>query len=103
MYKIYIDTTKRYEKIVSLRKNETEIDLIEGNIDIVSSIQEILKKNELKLGDLEEIVPNPGPGSFTGIKIGITIANVLNWATGKKKIEELTKPNYGKEPNIQKS
>jgi len=103
MYRIYIDTTKRYEKKVRLKKDRVEIDLIEGDIDIVSSIQKILKKNGLKLGDLEEIVPNAGPGSFTGIKIGITIANVLNWVTGKKKIEELTRPNYGKEPNIQKS
>ena len=43
---------------------------------------------------------NKGPGSFTGIKIGVTIANVLNWALGKKKISELVVPDYGREPNI---
>ena len=103
MYKIYIDTTKRYEKAVSLRKDGTETDLIKGDIDIVSSIQEILEKNGLKLGNIEEIIPNTGPGSFTGIKIGITIANVLNWVCGKKTQKELAKPSYGKGPNIQKS
>jgi len=103
MYKIYIDTTKRYEKTICLKKDGIEIDLIEGDIDIVSSIQKILEKNGLKLRDIEEIVPNPGPGSFTGIKIGITIANVLNYVLGKKSAEELAKPEYGGKPNIQKS
>lgn len=101
MYKIYIDTTKRYEKEVVLLKDGTTIDALEGDIDTVSSIQKVLERNKLTLQDISEIEPNPGPGSFTGIKIGITIANVLNWVTGKKTTTELAKPKYGKMPNIQ--
>ena len=101
MYRISIDTTTRYKKEVILKKDDIKIDEIKGDIDIVASIQSILRKNNLKLTDIKEIIPNPGPGSFTGIKIGIAIANVLNWITGKKPLEELANPRYGKPPNIQ--
>ena len=101
MYKIYIDTTERFNKSVILKKDDVEVDKLQGDIDVADSIQKILVKNNLQIKDIEEFIPNPGPGSFTGIKIGITVANVLNWVFGKKKMEDLTKPQYGKMPNIQ--
>ena len=102
MYKIYIDTTKRYEKKVALLKNGKEVDAIKGDVDTVASIRDILGRNSLELKDISKFESNPGPGSFTGIKIGITVANVLYWVLGKKKIEGLAKPEYGGKPNIQK-
>ena len=104
-YKIYIDSTERYEKSVILVKvennKETEIAKKEGDIDIVAAIDEVLTSNNLTPSDIKEYIPNKGPGSFTGIKIGITVANILNWALGKKELASLDAPNYGKEPNIQ--
>lgn len=111
MYKVLIDTTQRNAKKVSLvdmrdikdkedKKEEKIVSQREGNIDIVSSIREILKENSLDLSDIDEFIPNTGPGSFTGIKVGVTIANVLNWILGKKSITNLYIPEYGKEPNI---
>ena len=50
--------------------------------------------------DIDVIKANPGPGSFTGLKIGVTVANILNWALGKKKFSEMMLPEYGSEPNI---
>lgn len=101
MYKILIDSTERYEKSVKLVKNSGEIVAEKkGDIDLVSVIAELLKTNGLNPKDIEMFEVNPGPGSFTGLKIGTTIANVLNWALGKKKSNELTYPNYGREPNI---
>ena len=103
LYKIHIDSTKRYEKKVALvktSKNKKEIvQELDGNIDIISSIDELLEKNGLSPANIAEYIPNTGPGSFTGIKIGITVANLLNWVNNKK--SKLYKPNYGKEPNIQ--
>jgi len=98
MYKIYIDTTQRYEKRISIQKDNVEIDTLAGDIDVISSIEGILKKNKLTLQDIDFFDANPGPGSFTGIKIGITISNVLNWILGKNK--PLIRPEYGREPNI---
>jgi tRNA A37 threonylcarbamoyladenosine modification protein TsaB len=101
MFNIYIDTTERFAKKVILEKNGKEIDKIEGDIDVTTSIQKILRRNEITLKEIDEFIPNPGPGSFTGIKIGVTIANILNWILGKKKKEELIISQYGKSPNIQ--
>ena len=101
-YKILIDTSTRFEKEVRLVEGEKELGKKCGDIDIVTSIKELLKDNNLKPSDISEYIPNLGPGSFTGLKVGVTIANILNWATGRKKIDELDLPEYGSEPNIQK-
>jgi len=104
--KIYIDSSERYAKKVSLVEIEGDVENIlcieEGEIDIVSSIKKLLVKNNLKLEDISEFVPNLGPGSFTGLKVGVTISNVLNWLLGKKDLKGLDTPEYGGEPNISK-
>lgn len=109
MHKIYIDTTKRYEKSVRLveveakksKQKEIQIDKIQGDIDTVAALNTLLKRNQLNIKDISEIIPNTGPGSFTGIKIGVTVANIFNWATKRSNIKDLYKPNYGSKPNIQ--
>ena len=100
MHKIKIDTSKRYEKSVRLLNGKKEVASKFGDIDIVSKIAEVLKENNLRVSDIDEFLANQGPGSFTGLKIGVTIVNVLNWALGKKELNELVMPKYGKEPNI---
>lgn len=100
MYKIYIDATQRYEKAVKLFKDDVLVEEMVGDINITSELQDLLDKNRLTIEDINTFESNPGPGSFTGLKISSTIANVLNWATGKKKTDELSYPNYGREPNI---
>jgi tRNA threonylcarbamoyladenosine biosynthesis protein TsaB len=100
MYKIFIDTTQRENRKVILYKDAEVMEEISGALDIVSDTQKLLKKYNLSVKDIDEFKANPGPGSFTGIKIGITIANVLNWALGKKSVGVLQKPEYGGEPNV---
>ena len=100
MYKITIDTTNRDNRQVTLYKDAVVMDEVAGVVDVVSEIQKLLQKHKLNIKDIDEFKANPGPGSFTGIKIGITIANVLNWALGKKKITDLQQPEYGGEPNV---
>lgn len=79
------------EKILSEKK---------GQLDVVSTIQNLLKENNLSLDDVEIIEANPGPGSFTGLRIGAAVSNILNWVLGKKKTEHIEPLFYGKEPNI---
>ena len=59
----------RVEKIIS---NKTQI--------ILPLIDKLLKKHSLKPYDLSEIQINPGPGSFTGLRIGLAIANAMSFA-----------------------
>ena len=102
--KIYIDSSQRELKKVTLleilENDEREIDFIEGDIDVVGAIRDLLKRNNLDLRDISEFIPKLGPGSFTGLKIGVTVANVFNWLLGKKYLNEMYYPEYGKEPNI---
>lgn len=104
MYKILLDSTKRKEKSVILvrttKNGQEEIAKKEGEIDLVSAIRDILEENDIKKEEIKEVVPNLGPGSFTGLKIGVTIANIFNWALGSKNIDELDTPEYGSDPNI---
>ena len=89
---------------------------------ILKDIEDILGKHNAKKQDISGIVVFKGPGSFTGLRIGHTIANTLayslqipivstegaNWRQdGIEKIkagedEKITKPIYGGKVNITK-
>lgn len=91
--KLYIDTSnhrlikigldgKIYKKFVNKR----------GAENLIFFIGEILKKEGKSIKDISEIKVNTGPGSYTGLKVGVAVANALGWAlsipVNGKKIEE---------------
>jgi tRNA threonylcarbamoyladenosine biosynthesis protein TsaB len=45
-------------------------------------IQQILNKSSISYDDLEGIAVFSGPGSFTGLRIGVSVANALAYAQG---------------------
>ena len=94
MYKLYIDTTDRNINKVQLIKDEQVLSELVGEIDVVSSIQQVLDQNNLKLSDMHDFEMNEGPGSFTGLKISASIVNALRYAQGKKDLAGLVTPNY---------
>lgn len=49
----------------------------EHSIYVTKYIDDILKENNLSTADVDEIIVAAGPGSFTGIRIGVTIAKVF--------------------------
>jgi tRNA A37 threonylcarbamoyladenosine modification protein TsaB len=71
----------------------SKVSLIDGDKTVgetsgpntLALIDALLKKHNLKLSQLEEIESYPGPGSYTGLKIGAAIANTLNFTLGKNK------------------
>ncbi len=59
-------------------------------------IESLLKKEKLNFTDITDINVNTGPGSFTGVRVGISIANTLSFlynipVNGK---HELAKAKY---------
>lgn len=90
---------------------------------IFTFLDETLAKHDKTINDITAIGVYQGPGSFTGLRIGITVANTLaeslgvpivgtsstdNWqsalasqlASGEN--EHIVLPNYGAEANITK-
>jgi tRNA threonylcarbamoyladenosine biosynthesis protein TsaB len=45
-------------------------------------LTEMLAAQSLSLDDLKEIEVHPGPGSYTGLRVGFTIANALGYLLG---------------------
>ena len=44
---------------------------------VLPMIEELLNEQKLKLSDIAEIKVNAGPGSFTGLRVGISVAQTL--------------------------
>ena len=82
MYKLFIST---YSELITigLFKDNTLIMQKEKesekshSIYLVPMIDEILKENNIECQDLSEILVVNGPGSFTGIRLGVTVAKTL--------------------------
>jgi tRNA threonylcarbamoyladenosine biosynthesis protein TsaB len=50
---------------------------------IVANIDEVLKGAGLTLNDVQGIGVGLGPGSWTGIRVGVTVGKMLAFSTGK--------------------
>ncbi|MGL4484482.1 MAG: tRNA (adenosine(37)-N6)-threonylcarbamoyltransferase complex dimerization subunit type 1 TsaB, partial [Anaerovoracaceae bacterium] len=63
------------------KKNDKKLKHLES---LMPMIEELLREEGVKIGDLDYFAVSEGPGSFTGIRIGIATAKALAQATGKK-------------------
>lgn len=55
-----------------------------GSATCLVILKALLEKNGLELSEIELFAADVGPGSFTGAKVGVTIAKCLAYALGKK-------------------
>ncbi len=81
--KLYIDTSNSEKVIVGLgeKKFETKA-FVQTSQRLLPFIAEVLKKEKKTPKDITEIEVNTGPGSFTGLRVGVSVANALGWALG---------------------
>src|SRR3989304_6769463 len=81
--KLYIDTSDREKIIVGIDKKRFEtIAYEEKSQKLLPFIVEVLKKEEKDIKDISEIEVNLGPGSFTGLRVGVSVAKALGWSLG---------------------
>ncbi|TKC14441.1 tRNA (adenosine(37)-N6)-threonylcarbamoyltransferase complex dimerization subunit type 1 TsaB [Robertmurraya kyonggiensis] len=59
------------EYVTNVKKNHS--------IRVMPAIEMLLKDCDLTPNDLTKIVVAQGPGSYTGVRIGVTIAKTLSW------------------------
>jgi tRNA threonylcarbamoyl adenosine modification protein YeaZ len=81
--KLYIDTSDSEQVVIRLNKKEFKASAREEKAQrLLPFIKETLQKEGKKLEDLKEIEVNTGPGSFTGLRVGVSVANALGWTLG---------------------
>ena len=82
MYSLVIDTSTKYLYIALVKDNEIlEEKIFEGSKNhagnSVYQIDLLLKEHNLKTSDLDNVYCGYGPGSYTGVRISVTIAKML--------------------------
>ena len=99
--KLYIDTSSNQRTVVRLGEKELVQDSSVWHSQVVlPMIQKLLRATRHKLSAITEIEVNPGPGSFTGLRVGVAIANALGYAlkipvNGKKVSDlDIVEPQY---------
>ncbi|MGM9874513.1 MAG: tRNA (adenosine(37)-N6)-threonylcarbamoyltransferase complex dimerization subunit type 1 TsaB [Bacilli bacterium] len=85
---LFIDTHTELITIALKTKDNLFIKTKESeyshSIYTMTMIEELFKENNLNVKDLDEIIVVNGPGSFTGIRIGLSIAKTIAYALNLK-------------------
>lgn len=72
---LYIDTSSKDLVTVNLDKKITSLNTKAQSTLLL--VDKLLKEDGLSLLDIKEIEVNTGPGSFVGLRVGVSIANTL--------------------------
>lgn len=87
MYVLAIETTGAFAS-VALMKDDKIIGHISGSDrfshlqNLMPQVDAVVKENGLSIGDIDLIAVSNGPGSFTGIRIGVSTARALSQVLG---------------------
>lgn len=100
---LVIDTSDNKKIAIGLAKNGKKEMIVSDSRKLRSQaclilISKVLKQNKIEIKDLTGIEVNTGPGSFTGLRVGISIANTFSYLlkipVNNKKIGEMEMPVY---------
>jgi tRNA threonylcarbamoyladenosine biosynthesis protein TsaB len=66
--------------------------------NVLPAIQNLIQKNNLNLNNINAITVSTGPGSYTGLRVGIAIAKSIGWlyhiSVNGKSVTEDINPLY---------
>ena len=85
MTSLLLDTSTKYVTLAIIQNDVIcyfyhEAVVEQLSVKILPLLDEALNKCSLKPSDIDKIFIATGPGSFTGIRIGLTIMKVLAWS-----------------------
>ena len=81
----YIDTTSSYLYTAIVKDNKLVIEKKKNlgknlSIETVAIVSDMFNEANIKPEDINKIIVVNGPGSFTGIRIGVTLAKIMAWS-----------------------
>lgn len=84
---LHIDTKDQKQIRVSLKKDGKVIKSLSkrnkyGSQVLLPLIMKLLRTTNYELQTLKEIEVETGPGSFTGLRVGVSVANTLAYSLG---------------------
>ncbi|OQA03740.1 MAG: tRNA threonylcarbamoyladenosine biosynthesis protein TsaB [bacterium ADurb.Bin400] len=80
---LYIDTTKTETRLALYSGNQSLIDehtkemKFSQSEELLPAIDQLLRRNHTSKDKLRALIVNQGPGSYTGVRVGVTTANLL--------------------------
>lgn len=82
---LWINTKDRKKIEVALKKDRVVVSEKYAENDfgsqvLLNLITEVLKENKLEFSDLSGLEVEKGPGSYTGLKVGASVANALGFS-----------------------
>ncbi len=83
---LFIETIVPSQVKVSLKKGGQGFERIKeqefGSQVLLNLILEVVEEAKISLPDLTSIEVASGPGAFTGLRVGVSVANALGFALG---------------------
>ena len=89
MKTLFVDTSR---KSLSIALADDDKLLFVSNVEshskhsnyLLNEIKNILTMNNININEIDNYVVLNGPGSFTGVRVGITVCKTLAWTLSKK-------------------
>ncbi|SOB98416.1 tRNA threonylcarbamoyladenosine biosynthesis protein TsaB [Ureibacillus xyleni] len=83
-----IETSNAPLSIAVVKDGQVLIEIVQNlklthSVTVMPTIEELLKKVNIKPAEIDAIAVSEGPGSYTGLRIGVTIAKTLAWSLKK--------------------
>lgn len=106
---LFIDTTQGELTTVRLHDADFDDELQDftprrSAQTLLTLIENLLQKHHRQISHLTEIEVNAGPGSFTGTRVGVTVANTLGFAlqipVNHLPVGQIVQPKYAQPPHI---
>ncbi len=89
MITLFVDSSSKYLKIALSEDDKLITSKIVNSHSkhsnfLIKEIIEILSEANLTINDIDNFIVLNGPGSFTGLRVGVTVIKTLSWAMKKK-------------------